>query len=188
MPNQTPKGPESALGGSRTEAPFDRPTVVTLRAAHFVHGSYPPFIGILLPPLTTRLEMGLAAAGIHGSGIRWTTLLQRVLGHLADRRDTRAWVILARALTAIWICALVLAPSAPVAATLLLLASLSHAAFHPAAGAMVTRVAGGQWGTAAAYFMTGGELVALQLPRKSARLVVATAGGPVPRLPHTGAR
>jgi FSR family fosmidomycin resistance protein-like MFS transporter len=152
--------PDSAPDGDPAVEPEGRAdplTVLTLSAAHFVHDSYPAFIGILLPLLIDRLDISLATAGLLASAIRWSTLTQPMVGVLADRRDTRAWAALAPATTAACICGLAFAPTTLVAAGLLLLAGLSHAAFHPSAGAMVTRVAGGHWGRATAVFMTGGE-------------------------------
>lgn len=50
------------------------------------------------------------------------------------------------------------APSYLALALLLILAGLSHAAFHAPAPAMVTRVSGGRWGKGMGMFMVGGEM------------------------------
>ena len=140
------------------EPRFDTRTVTILSGAHFVHDSYPAFTGVLLPLLIPRLGLTLAEAGLLASGIRWTTLLQPFLGYAADRLDTRFFVIVAPATTAICISLIGLAPSFFAVFVLLLLSGISHAAFHPAAAAVVTRVSGNRWGKGTAFFMTGGEL------------------------------
>jgi FSR family fosmidomycin resistance protein-like MFS transporter len=129
-----------------------------LSAAHFAHDCYPAFLGVLLPLLIPKLGLSLAAAGLVASGIRWSTALQPLLGHWADRRDVRRWVIVAPTSTAVCMSLIGVAPGEAVLVVLLLMTGLSHAVFHPAAGSMVTRAAGGRWGKGTAWFMTAGEL------------------------------
>jgi FSR family fosmidomycin resistance protein-like MFS transporter len=104
------------------------------------------------------LGLTLAEAGLLASGIRWTTALQPILGFVADRTDTRYWVIVTPATTAVFISLIGIAPSFLAVFVLLLLAGVSHAAFHPAAAAVATRASGQRWGKGSSYFMTGGEL------------------------------
>ncbi|MEX2561693.1 MAG: MFS transporter [Nitriliruptoraceae bacterium] len=143
---------------TREEGSFDRGNVVYLSGAHFIHDCYPAFIGVLLPILIPRLGLSLTAAGILASSMRWTTSLQPFLGYWADRRDTRYWVILAPTTTAVCMSVAGLSPNVGVLLVLLLSTGVSHAAFHPAAGALVTRISGPSWGKGMSYFMTGGEL------------------------------
>lgn len=137
---------------------FDTTTVSLMSGAHFVHDSYPAFVGVLLPLLIPKLGLSLVEAGILASGIRWTTALQPIFGFFADRTDARFWVIVAPATTAIFISLIGVAPSFLAVFVLLLLAGVSHAAFHPAAAAVATRASGARWGKGTSYFMTGGEL------------------------------
>ena len=129
-----------------------------MSAAHLVHDSYPAFVGVLLPLLISKLSLSLAEAGLLASGIRWTMMLQPSLGFLADRRDTRYWVVVAPATTAIVVSLIGIAPSFSAVFVLLLIAGVSHSAFHPAAAAAATRASGDRWGRGTSYFMTGGEL------------------------------
>lgn len=152
-----------AAGGSlRDMAPsasgFDRRKVLLISGAHAAHDTYPAFLGVLLPVLIDELNISLAVAGLLASTIRWTTSLQPFLGHLADRTDTRYWVILTPAITAACMSLLGIAPTTTAVVALLLLTGLSHAAFHPAGGALATRAAGTEWGKGTSYFMTGGEV------------------------------
>ena len=151
--------PERIVPGEAPEdATFETTTVVAMSGAHFVHDAYPAFMGVVLPLLIPKLGLSLAEAGFLASGIRWTTLLQPFIGYVADRVDTRYFVIAAPATTAICMSLIGVAPSFFAVFVLLLLSGVSHASFHPAAAAVVTRVAGDRWGKGTSFFMTGGEL------------------------------
>ena len=147
-----------ARGGERPRAAFDATTILAVSGAHFVHDLYPAFIGVLLPLLIPKLGISLVAAGLLASTLRWATVVQPLLGWVADRVDTRYWVILPPSVTALAVGLLGIAPTPVVVAALLAIAGLSSSVFHPPAGAWVTRAAGSQWGRATSYFMTGGEL------------------------------
>ncbi len=138
-------------------AAFDTPTILAVSGAHLVHDSYPAFVGVLLPLLIPKLGISLAVAGLLAATFRVGTAVQPILGHIADRADTRYWIVLAPGATAVAISLLGLAPSPAVVALLLALAGLSSAVFHPAAAALVTRSSGTQWGRGTSIFMTGGE-------------------------------
>ncbi len=138
-------------------APFDTPTILLVSGAHLVHDTYPAFIGVLLPLLIPKLGITLGVAGLLAATFRLATAVQPILGVVADRADTRYWIILAPGATAIAIGLLGLAPVPALIALLLVLAGLSSAVFHPAAAALVTRSSGTQWGRGTSIFMTGGE-------------------------------
>ena len=136
---------------------FDTPTIVVVAGAHLVHDAYPAFVAVLLPLLIPKLGITLVEAGLLAAAFRVATAVQPILGMVADRADTRYWIILAPAATSIAIGLLGLAPNPLVVALLLVLAGLSSAVFHPAAAALVTRSSGTQWGRGTSIFMTGGE-------------------------------
>lgn len=144
---------------STTQSPkFDTAAVTTMSLAHFVHDTYPAFLGAILPLLIAKFGLTLGAAGVLVSVLRWSALIQPFLGVLADRSDPRYWVILAPTVTALGMGLLGLAPNYLALVLLLSLAGLSHAAFHPAGGAQVTRFSGRYWGRGTSFWMTGGEL------------------------------
>lgn len=136
---------------------FDTRTILAVSGAHLVHDSYPAFVGVLLPLLIPALGINLAVAGLLAASFRVTTAVQPLLGHIADRTDTRYWIVLAPGATAVAVSLLGLAPSPWVVAALLALAGLSSAVFHPAAAALVTNSSGTQWGRGTSLFMAGGE-------------------------------
>lgn len=149
------QGVRSAGGPHAT---FHAGAVFSLAAAHFVHDTYPGFLGVLLPILIDRFGLSLAMAGLIASVMSLSSVTQPALGYIIDRTDARRWVIVTPAATAVFMSLLGVAPSPEVALILLLGAGLSIAAFHPAAGSLVTQLAEGQWGKATSWFMTGGPL------------------------------
>lgn len=158
VPSAPGEGSPSAAAVALAANEFDTAAVGTVAAAHFVHDTYPAFIGTLLPLLIDKHGMSLAVAGGLATMIRWPSVAQPFLGYIADRTDARLLVILPPVVTALSISLLGAAPTYAALVALLLIAGASSAAFHPAAGAMVTRASGSQWGRASSYFMTGGEL------------------------------
>jgi FSR family fosmidomycin resistance protein-like MFS transporter len=149
--------PAEAEPGEHPATTFDTPTILFVSAAHLVHDTYPAFVGVLLPLLIPKLGISLAVAGLLAATFRLATGIQPVLGYLADRADTRYWIILAPAVTAVAIALLSVAPAPAAVALLLVVAGVSSSVFHPAAAALVTRAAGTQWGRGTSIFMTGGE-------------------------------
>ncbi|MEX0868432.1 MAG: MFS transporter [Nitriliruptoraceae bacterium] len=173
MPDSTnaPDANDAAPGTPGGE--FDRSNVLALSGSHFIHDCYTAFFGVLLPILIPRLGLSFAAAGIVATALRWATSLQPFLGYIADRRDTKWWVILAPSVTALAMSLAGLSPNVAVLVLLLVVAGTSHAAFHPAAGALVTKVSGDRWGKGMSYFMTGGELGRVIGPVAMAALIGA---------------
>ncbi len=149
--------PAASPAGASRIAAFDTPTILSVATAHLVHDTYPAFIGVLLPLLIPRLGIDLAVAGLLAATFRVATGVQPILGYIADRADTRYWIIVAPGATAVAIGLLGVAPGVWSVALLLALAGVSSAVFHPAAAALVTRSSGTQWGRGTSIFMTGGE-------------------------------
>lgn len=149
-----------ALSGAPAEESrsFDQTGVVAVSACHLTHDIYSSMIGTVLPVLMARYGIPIAAAGGLASAFRLPSVLQPFLGYWADRADARLLVVSLPAVTALSITLLGLAPSYTAALVLLLVGGLSSAAFHPAAGALVSWTGGDRRGRAVAYFSTGGEL------------------------------
>ncbi len=141
----------------REPTEFRTSTITLVAGGHLVHDMYPAFIAVLLPLLIGELGISLAMAGLLAAVFRLASAVQPVLGIVADRADTRYWIVLAPSVTAIAICLLGVAPTVGVAAVLLAVAGISSSVFHPAAAALVTRSSGTHWGRGTSIFMTGGE-------------------------------
>lgn len=137
---------------------FQSAKVLLVALAHFTHDTYPAFLAPLIPLLTDKLGLSLTLAGSLVLFLRMASLVQPFIGHLADRTELRYFVIVAPALTAMFMSSLGLAPSYVVLIPLLVFTGISHAMFHAPTPAMITRVSGQQWGKGMSYFMAGGEL------------------------------
>ena len=137
---------------------FQTPKVLVVALAHFIHDTYPAFLAPLIPLLTDKLGLSLALAGSLVLFMRTSSLVQPFIGYLADRTGLQYFVIVAPALTAVFMSLLGVAPSYVLLIPLLIFTGLSVAMFHAPAPAMITRVSGQEWGKGMSFFMAGGEL------------------------------
>ncbi len=136
---------------------FQTAEVITVAAAHGAHDTYFSFLPTILPLLIQNLSLSTTQAGWLTVFSQVPNLLQPAIGHLADRRNLKALVILAPTLSGALITMVGLAPSFGIAALLLLLAGFSTAGFHSIAPAMVSARSGGKVGRGMGFFMVGGE-------------------------------
>lgn len=141
-----------------TQREFQAPKVLVVALAHFVHDTYPAFLAPLLPLLTEKLGLSLTLAGILVLFMRASTVVQPFIGYLADRTGLQYFVIVAPALTAIFMSLLGVAPSYVFLIPLLIFTGLSTAMFHAPAPSMIARVSGPALGKGMSFFMAGGEL------------------------------
>ena len=137
---------------------FHTERIVTIAGGHVVHDTYTAFIAPLLPLLRERLGVGYALAGALTIFTQIPSLLNPLIGYLADRVSLRYFVIFAPATTATLVSVLGLAGNYVALAALLLAAGVSVAAFHAPAPAMIAQVAGRRVGTGMSIFMAAGEL------------------------------
>lgn len=140
------------------EEQFQTGQVLTIAGAHFVHDIYSAFLAPLLPLIQERLGTSYAMTGSLAIFTQAPSLLNPLLGYLADRASLRYFVIFAPGVTATLYSLLGLAPSYVLLALLLFGGGLTIAAFHAPAPAMVARLAGRQVGKGMSIFMAAGEL------------------------------
>lgn len=145
---------------------------LAVATAHGVNDAYSAFLHPLLPRIMDRLGLSVALAATLAMTLSLAaSLLQPVMGHLADRYGARLFVIIGPLLSGVFLSLIGLAPSFAVLVVLLALGGLGSAAFHPpgasmAAGA-VQRGGGGarlsvfSFGGAAGY--AAGPLIAVAL-------------------------
>jgi len=132
--------------------------LVTLAGGHAVHDTFTAFLPPLLPHFVEKLSLSNTAAGILSTFLQIPGLLQPVIGHLADRTTLRWIVVLGPGVTATAMSLLGWAPNYAVLALFLLIAGLSHAAFHATAPVAVGYLSGRQLGRGMGFWMVGGEL------------------------------
>ncbi|MDY6836398.1 MAG: MFS transporter [Thermodesulfobacteriota bacterium] len=137
---------------------FQTSQVLTVAAGHFVHDLYSSFLAPWLPLLIEKLSLSLTLAGSLILFIRLPSLLNPVIGVVADRIEVRYMVIAAPAVTAVCMSLIGLAPDYAVVALLLFIVGLSAAAFHVPGPVMIVRMSGAQLGKGMSCFMAAGEL------------------------------
>ena len=150
--------PSGAADGAGTPARFRVGDVVTVAGGHFAHDSFTAFVAPLLPVLQQKLSTDYTMTGGLAVFLQLPSLLNPLIGYLADKVSLRYFVILAPAVTATLITLLGRAPSYLSIVFLLLAAGLSVASFHAPAPPMVASVAGRRVGAGMSVFMAGGEL------------------------------
>jgi MFS transporter, FSR family, fosmidomycin resistance protein len=141
---------------SPTES-FNLVEVATVAAAHGAHDTYFSFLPTILPLLIQNLSLNTTQAGLLSAFSQFPNLLQPLIGHLADRKNLKALVIMAPTLSGILITLVGVAPNYGTAALLMLLAGFSTACFHSISPGMATAQAGRKVGRGMGFFMVGGE-------------------------------
>jgi len=137
---------------------FQAGQVLTITSGHFIHDIFTSFLAPLLPLIIQKLSLSLTLAGTLAACQQLPSLINPLLGMLADRGSLRWFVILTPTVTAITMSFIGVAPSYTVLTILLLVAGLSTAIWHTPTPAMVARVSGRQMGLGMSLFMLGGTL------------------------------
>jgi len=147
---------EAALPDVKQET-FQTVEVATIAFAHGAHDMFFSFIPTIQPLLMEKLSLSNAQAGLFTLFLQGPSLLQPLIGGLADRRNLRWLIILAPVLSAMMITLTGLAPSYGILALLMLIAGFSTAGFHSIAPVMAAIRSGNKLGRGMGFFMIGGE-------------------------------
>jgi FSR family fosmidomycin resistance protein-like MFS transporter len=137
---------------------FQTSHVLTVSLAHALNDVYTSFLPPLLPSLIAKLTLSHTQAGLLAFMQSSPSLLQPVIGHLADRVSLRYFVILLPAAAATAMSLLGVAPHYAVVALLVIIAGLSSAGFHASAPAMAGRLSGWRLGRGLGFWTVGGYL------------------------------
>ncbi len=137
---------------------FQTDRVLTITAGHAVHDTYTAFLPPLLPAFIADMSLSTTEAGLLSVFLQAPSLLQPLIGHLADRVSLRYFVILAPAVTAVMMSLLGVAPVYAVMVLLLIVAGLSSASLHAVAPVMAGNLSGRSLGRGMGFWMLGGEL------------------------------
>ncbi|NIS83248.1 MAG: MFS transporter [Anaerolineales bacterium] len=140
------------------ETRFDTGRVLSISAGHSVHDTYTAFLAPLLPALIQKFALSKAEAGLLSVFLQGPSVLQPLLGHLADRISLRYLVILAPGITGTMMSLLGAAPAYYVLPFLLIVAGLSSAGMHAVGPVMAGRLSGKNLGRGMSFWMVGGEL------------------------------
>jgi FSR family fosmidomycin resistance protein-like MFS transporter len=146
-----------SVASTRTAA-FQTSSVITIVGGHAVHDMYTAFLAPLLPLFIAGFSLTVTQAGALSLFLLLPATIQPVIGHIADRRNLRALVIVAPLVAAISMSCLGLAPNYLVLALLLAIAGLNTAGLHAVAPAMAGRLSGEHLGRGMGLWMMAGEL------------------------------
>jgi FSR family fosmidomycin resistance protein-like MFS transporter len=137
---------------------FKTGSVATISVAHAVHDTYAAFLPAFLPLLIEKFTLTNTAAGLFSVFYRLPSLLQPLIGLLADRVNLRWMVILAPTITGAAMSVLGQAPSYGFAVFLLILAGISSATLHATGPVLGSSLSGRFLGRGMSFWMVGGEL------------------------------
>lgn len=150
MAHQTPKKTDDTR--------FQTDGVITVSAGHAVHDTYSGFVAPLLPIFINTLSLSKTDASLLMVFRQAPSVLQPVIGHLADRLQLRYLVILGPAVTGITMSLLGASSTYATLVVLLSIAGLSSAAFHAVGPALAGTLSGVNLGRGMGIWMLCGEL------------------------------
>lgn len=137
---------------------FKTTHVISVAAAHLLHDVFSSFFAPLIPLLTEKLGFTYAVAGMLSIVQRIPSLLNPLIGLIADRLVIRSAIIAAPIITSICMGLIGGAPSVTILAVLFFVSGMSAAIFHVTAPVLMRQVSGNQIGKGMSFFMFGGEL------------------------------
>jgi FSR family fosmidomycin resistance protein-like MFS transporter len=137
---------------------FQTGNVFSVSLAHALNDTYTSFLAPLLPSLIAGLSLSNTQAGVLAFMQSSPSLLQPLIGHLADRVNLRYFVIVLPAGAATAMSLLGIAPRYMVLVLLVTIAGLCSAGLHAAAPAMAGRLSGWRLGRGLGFWTVGGYL------------------------------
>jgi len=140
------------------EREFQTEGVTIIAATHAVHDTYPAFLPALLPLLIEKLSLSNTAAGLMTVFYQIPSLLQPLIGRLADKKNLRPLIVLAPTLTGMMISSLGIVSSYGFALFLLVLAGLSSSLLHATGPVLISTLSGNRLGHGMSFWMVGGEI------------------------------
>lgn len=134
-------------------------TAITVAAAHLVNDLYASILHPLLPRIMDKQGLSVALAAVLTTVLTIaSSVLQPVMGFMADRWGRRGFVVLGPLLSAVFLSLIGAAPSFPILIVILILGGLGSAVFHPPGASLAVRVeAGGARGLRYSLFSFGGS-------------------------------
>ena len=136
---------------------FQTGNVLLISTAHLVHDIYSSFLAPILPLLIEKLQITYTAAGFLTVVQRAPSLLNPLMGLLADKIRVRYLLILAPAITSISMSFLGMAPNYGILVLLLLSMGIGAMCFHVPGPVMIKAVSGDRMGKGMSFYMLGGE-------------------------------
>ena len=131
--------------------------IFILTLVHFTGDFYASFFSPLLPAFVEKLDLSLAQAGFITGMVRLLSfIIQPAVGYLADRYETRSFILLGLFCAFFFIPFSGTAPNFWILLMLLCLGSIGSSMFHPSTTGMVPLYAGNRAGFCISIYNTGG--------------------------------
>ena len=143
---------------NRKNKPFQWSNVLALSFGHLMHDMFSSFLAPILPLLIAKLSISYSLAGLLDVVRKVPSLLNPLVGIIADKICVRYFIIVAPFITSIVMSLLGLAPSYMVTLALVFIMGLSSTMFHVPAPVMIKQVSGERTGKGMSIYMVGGEL------------------------------
>ena len=137
---------------------FQTAGVATVAGGHGVHDTYTAFLPALLPALIEKFSLSNTVAGLLTVFLQIPSLMQPIIGNLADKKNLRFFIILTPAITGAAMSLLSIAPFYGFIAFLLIIAGISSAALHSVGPVLAGTLSGNRLGRGMSFWMVGGEL------------------------------
>jgi len=128
--------------------------------AHGVNDAYAAFLSPLLPRIMDRLGLSITLAATLAMTLSLAaSILQPLMGYLADRYGRRIFVVMGPLLSSVFLSMVGLAPTFWILVAFLLLGGLGSASFHPPGASFAARISEGKGsGLRMSIFSVGGSL------------------------------
>ncbi|MBU1096719.1 MAG: MFS transporter [Bacteroidetes bacterium] len=137
---------------------FQFGNVVTVSIAHLIHDVFSSFLAPVLPLLIAKLNISYSMAGLLTIFQNLPSLINPIIGLLADKLPMRYLLIFAPAVTTISMSLIGISDSYVFLVCLLLIAGVGASLFHVPAPVMIKRISGNRLGKGMSFFMFGGEI------------------------------
>ncbi len=147
-----------AINNEKENVRFETSKVFMISAAHAVHDTYTGSLPALLPVLIEKFSLTHTAAGFLSVIVQLPSLLQPIVGHLADRKNLRNLIILTPAITGACMSMLSISPTYGFLLFLLIIAGISSASLHSIGPVLISSLSGNKLGRGMSFWMVGGEL------------------------------
>jgi len=132
--------------------------VFSIAGVHLFHDLYTSFLAPLLPTLMESLSLNLTAAGLLTSISRLPSILNPLIGYLADKKGARYFVIFAPAFTATFM-SLIGSTNSPITLGIILfLGGASSTIFHASSPGLVAKASETRKGFGMSVYMAGGGI------------------------------
>ena len=153
---QAIKQPETANLEDSNE--FQLLKTIIISSAHAIHDTYSGFISPLIPFLIADLSLLKVEASLFSFVFSGISILQPLIGHLADRYDLRKAALFAPAVSGIFLSLLGTIPNLQTGLIYCLIAGISSATMHSILPVLVSSYSGKEIGKGMSYWMVAGDI------------------------------